>query len=379
MSGMSTPRPAASALPTCAVPKAGRSRARRRNLTNTQWSCAARCGCSMNPANWMWRPAKPSLRTAANGSATRLHFRAAPNTSRFVCQRSRLTRCIATANAQPKDAQFTIVMNSRESRLPSRRAMKLSVVMPVYNERATLREVVQKVLSVPMEIELICVDDGSRDGSREILAELQSEYPQIRVVLQPYNMGKGAALRRGIQEATGDFVIIQDADLEYDPAEYPLMLEPLVQGKADVVFGSRFLGTAPHRVLYFWHSVGNRALPLLSNCLTNINLSDMETCYKVFRREVIQSIPIEENRFGFEPEITVKVARRKLRIYEVGISYWGRTYEEGKKIGWKDGVRAVWCLLKYSIKEPVVAAREVSPVESFQSAPAQKRVSSGRS
>jgi glycosyltransferase involved in cell wall biosynthesis len=230
--------------------------------------------------------------------------------------------------------------------------MKLSVVMPVYNERATLREVVRKVLSVALEIELICVDDGSQDGSREILAELQSEYPQIHAVLQPYNMGKGAALRRGIKEATGDFVIIQDADLEYEPAEYPLMIEPLIQGKADVVFGSRFLGGAPHRVLYFWHSVGNWALTLLSNCLTNINLSDMETCYKVFLREVIQSIPIEENRFGFEPEITVKVARRNLRIYEVGISYWGRTYEEGKKIGWKDGVRALYCLLKYSLKEP---------------------------
>ena len=234
--------------------------------------------------------------------------------------------------------------------------MKLSVVMPVYNECATLREVVLRVLSAPMEIELICVDDGSRDGSREILAQLQSEHPQIRIVLQPHNMGKGAALRRGIQEATGDFVIVQDADLEYDPADYPLMLEPLIQGKADVVFGSRFLGGAPHRVLYFWHSVGNRALTLLSNCLTNINLSDMETCYKVFQREVIQSIPIEENRFGFEPEITVKVARRKLRIYEVGISYSVRTYEEGKKIGWKDGVRALYCLLKYSIKEPSVKA-----------------------
>jgi glycosyltransferase involved in cell wall biosynthesis len=228
--------------------------------------------------------------------------------------------------------------------------MKLSVVMPVYNERATLREVVEKVLAVALEIELICVDDGSDDGSREILGELQLRYPQIRVLLQPHNVGKGAALRRGIQEATGDYVIIQDADLEYDPGEYPLMIEPLVQGKADVVFGSRFLGGAPHRVLYFWHSVGNRALTLLSNCLTNINLSDMETCYKVFRREIIQSIPIEENRFGFEPEITVKVARRKLRIYEVGISYSGRTYEEGKKIGWKDGVRALYCLLKYSLK-----------------------------
>lgn len=230
--------------------------------------------------------------------------------------------------------------------------MKLSVVMPVYNERATLREVVPRVLAVPLDIELICVDDGSHDGSREILTELQRQYPQIRLCFQPKNMGKGAALRRGIQEAVGDFVLIQDADLEYDPTEYPLLLEPLLEGKADVVYGSRFLGSRPHRVLYFWHSVGNWILTLLSNALTDINLTDMETCYKAFRREVIQSIPLEEDRFGFEPEITVKIAQRKLRIYEVGISYWGRTYEEGKKIGWKDGVRALWCLLKYSMKEP---------------------------
>src|SRR6202171_2925487 len=235
--------------------------------------------------------------------------------------------------------------------------MKLSVVMPVYNERATLREVVARVLAVPLEIELICVDDGSEDGSREILAELGERYPQMRILLQPKNIGKGAALRRGIQESTGDFVIIQDADLEYDPADYPLLLGPLIQGKADVVYGSRFLGAAPHRVLYFWHSVGNRILTLLSNALTNINLSDMETCYKAFRREVIQSIHLEEKRFGFEPEITVKIAKRKLRIYEVGISYWGRTYEEGKKIQWKDGVRALWCLVKYCITEPAVAAQ----------------------
>lgn len=231
--------------------------------------------------------------------------------------------------------------------------MKLSVVMPVYNERATLRQVIEKVLAVPIDIELLCVDDGSTDGSVQILEGLAAEKPQINFLRQPKNMGKGAALRRGIQEARGDFVVIQDADLEYDPADYVFLLEPLLQGKADVVFGSRFLGGAPHRVLYFWHSVGNSILTLFSNCLTNINLTDMETCYKAFRREIIQSIPIEEDRFGFEPEITVKLAKRRLRIYEVGISYWGRTYEEGKKIGWKDGVRALWCLLKYSIKVPV--------------------------
>ena len=227
--------------------------------------------------------------------------------------------------------------------------MKLSVVMPVYNERGTLREVVQRVLAVPVELELICVDDGSSDGSREILAELQQQFPQIRVLLQPHNMGKGAALRRGIQEAVGDYVIVQDADLEYDPAEYPVLMGPLDQGKADVVFGSRFLGGGPHRVLYFWHSVGNWLLTLMSNVFTDMNLSDMETCYKVFRREILQSIPIEEDRFGFEPEITVKIAKRRLRIYEVGISYWGRTYEEGKKIGWKDGVHAFWSIVKYGV------------------------------
>ena len=230
--------------------------------------------------------------------------------------------------------------------------MKLSVVMPVYNEQATLRQVVERVFAVGIDIELLCVDDGSKDRSREILAELQQQFPQMRVLLQPHNMGKGAALRRGIQEATGDYVIIQDADLEYDPKDYHLMLWPLESGQADVVYGSRFLGSGPHRVLYYWHSVGNWFLTLLSNMLTNLNMSDMETCYKVFRREILQAIPIEENRFGFEPEITVKIAKRKLRVYEVGISYWGRTYAEGKKIGWKDGFRALWCLLKYSIKEP---------------------------
>jgi glycosyltransferase involved in cell wall biosynthesis len=229
--------------------------------------------------------------------------------------------------------------------------MRLSVVMPIYNERNTLREIVQRVLSVPLAVELICVDDGSTDGSREMLAQVQREETSLKVILQPHNIGKGAALRRGIQEATGDFVIIQDADLEYDPSDYPLLLGPLEADKADVVYGSRFAGGGPHRVLYFWHSVGNRILTLISNAFTDLNLTDMETCYKAFRREVVQAIPIEENRFGFEPEITVKIAKRRLRIYEVGISYSGRTYEEGKKIGWKDGMRALWCLVKYSLKE----------------------------
>lgn len=230
--------------------------------------------------------------------------------------------------------------------------MKLSVVMPVYNEEATLRRVVERVLSLGLELELLCVDDGSTDGSREILADLEKDFPQVRVFLQPRNMGKGAALRRGIQEATGDYVIIQDADLEYDPQDYGRLLAPLETGQADVVYGSRFLGAGPHRVLYFWHFVGNWFLTLVSNMITNLNMSDMETCYKVFRREVIQSIRLEEDRFGFEPEVTVKIARRNLRVYEVGISYWGRTYAEGKKIGWKDGVRALWCLIKYAVKEP---------------------------
>jgi len=242
--------------------------------------------------------------------------------------------------------------------------MKLSVVMPVFNERATLRTVVERVLSVGLEVELLCIDDGSTDGSRQILSDLEKQRPAMRVLLQPKNMGKGAALRRGIQEATGDYVIIQDADLEYDPSDYRSLLEPLESGQADVVYGSRFVGAGPHRVLYFWHSVGNWVLTLISNTITNLNMTDMETCYKVFRREVIQAIPLEEDRFGFEPEITVKIAKRQLRVYEVGISYWGRTYAEGKKIGWKDGLRALWCLAKYGLKEP----RLPEPAASVQKA-----------
>ena len=225
----------------------------------------------------------------------------------------------------------------------------LSVVMPVYNEIATIDEIIPRVLAVPMRIELIVIDDCSSDGTRQRLQELQREL-QFTLLLQERNQGKGAALRTGFAAATGDIVIVQDADLEYDPQEYPKLIEPITNGLADVVYGSRFMGGRPHRVLYYWHSVGNKVLTTLSNMFTNLNLTDMETCYKVFRRSVIQRIVIEENRFGFEPEITAKVAKLDCRIYEVGIGYDGRTYKEGKKIGWKDGVRAVWCIVKYNLR-----------------------------
>lgn len=230
--------------------------------------------------------------------------------------------------------------------------MKISVVIPVFNEAATVAEVIRRVQAVELAKEIFVVDDGSTDGTRELLAQLAEQHANLHVLLQPRNQGKGAALRRGFQAATGDYVMVQDADLEYDPADYPVLLKPLIEGKADVVYGSRFLTTREHRVLFFWHSVGNRLLTLISNMFTNLNLSDMETGYKVFRREVIQGLELEQDRFGFEPEVTVKIARLGVRIYEVGISYSGRTYEEGKKIGWRDGVKALWCILKYSIKTP---------------------------
>ena len=224
----------------------------------------------------------------------------------------------------------------------------LSVVIPCFNEAATILDLIERVRQAPIASkQLIVVDDGSSDGTRELLQGLSA--PDLTVLLHAKNKGKGAALATGFAAAEGQICIVQDADLEYDPNEYPLVIGPILEGKADVVFGSRFQGAAPHRVVYFWHRVGNGFLTLMSNMLTDLNLTDMETCYKAFRTEIIQSIPICEKRFGFEPEITAKVAKRRCRIYEVGISYYGRTYDEGKKIGWKDGVRAVWCILKYNL------------------------------
>jgi len=239
--------------------------------------------------------------------------------------------------------------------------MKLSVVIPVFNEIDTIEEILYQVQNVDLEKEIIIIDDGSTDGTQDFLKSLKESQGRmtltnidktihtenIRVFFQPQNKGKGAALNRGFKEVTGDVIVIQDADLEYDPREYGNLLKPIKEGYADVVYGSRFIGGAPHRILFFWHYIGNKFLTHLSNMFTNLNLTDMEACYKMFKTEVIQDITIKENRFGIEPEITAKFAKKKLRIYEVGISYYGRTYDEGKKIGWKDGLRAIWCIFKY--------------------------------
>lgn len=228
------------------------------------------------------------------------------------------------------------------------KAPLLSVVIPCYNEVTTIETVIERVRHAPVASkQIVVVDDGSTDGSRELLKQLPPSN-DLHIVFHSLNRGKGAALATGFQVATGAICIVQDADLEYDPAEFPMVIGPILDGKADVVFGSRFQGAAPHRVVYFWHRLGNALLTLLSNMCTDLNLTDMETCYKAFRREIIQSIEIKERRFGFEPEITAKVARLRLRIYEVGISYYGRTYSEGKKIGWRDGLHAIWCILKYN-------------------------------
>lgn len=226
--------------------------------------------------------------------------------------------------------------------------MKLSVVIPCFNEIGTIGNVVAAVKACPVQdCEIIIVDDCSTDGTRELLSS-KIEMEVDKVLYHKKNQGKGAALRAGFSAATGDIVIVQDADLEYDPQEYPIMIEPILENKADVVFGSRFQGSKPHRVVYYWHRVGNGFLTMLSNMFTNLNLTDMETCYKAFRREIIKAVKIEESRFGFEPEITAKLAKMECRIYEVGISYYGRTYKEGKKIGWKDGVQAIYCIVKYN-------------------------------
>ncbi|MBE7553016.1 MAG: glycosyltransferase family 2 protein [Anaerolineales bacterium] len=228
--------------------------------------------------------------------------------------------------------------------------MKVSIVIPCFNEMHTIEAIVQKVLEVPLplERELVIVDDCSTDQTRDYLCTLNG-HPEIRIVFHEVNRGKGAALQTGFAHATGDIIIVQDADLEYDPGEYPKLLKPILEGKADVVYGSRFAGGESHRVLYFWHSIGNKLLTLLSNMFTDLNLTDMEVCYKVFRRSILEKIKLEEERFGFEPEFTAKVARLKYAVYEVGISYHGRTYEEGKKIHWKDGFRAVYVILKYGL------------------------------
>jgi len=226
--------------------------------------------------------------------------------------------------------------------------LRLSVLVPAYNEHRTIAEIIRRIRAVAIAKEIIVVDDGSSDGTRQLLEAMQGQ-PDLRIFFHPQNRGKGAALRTAMMHAAGDIVLIQDADLEYDPDEYPQLIRPIVEGNADVVFGTRFISDGPHRVLYYWHFVANRMLTLFSNLFTGLNVSDMETCFKVFRREVIQAIAptLKENQFGIEPELTAKVARRRYRVFEMGISYSGRTYEDGKKIGFRDAIRAIWCILRY--------------------------------
>lgn len=260
------------------------------------------------------------------------------------------TELITRNTAAPEPEHVAPVPESqRLTRLRApRQDYVLSVLIPVYNEVHTLLEILARVREVEIKKEIIIVDDGSTDGTRDLLREkVEGQFPDVKVVYHTHNQGKGAAIRTAIQHATGDYMIIQDADLEYDPREYFALLEPLLDGRADVVFGSRFLGGGPHRVHFFWHRVGNGFLTLLSNMLTNLNLTDMEVCYKVFKAEVLKNIQLKSNRFDFEPEITAKVAKRRYRIYEVPISYSGRDYSEGKKIGWRDGVQAIWTIIKY--------------------------------
>jgi len=238
--------------------------------------------------------------------------------------------------------------------------MKFSIIIPCFNEAGTIELILRRIHDTPLESkEIIVIDDFSTDGTRQMLSGPLNSHID-RLIFHDRNKGKGAALRSGFSQAKGDIIIIQDADLEYDPGDYPKLVEPIIKGKADVVYGSRFVGGEPHRVLYFWHYIGNKFLTLFSNMLTNLNLTDMETCYKVFRREIIEQLSIEEDRFGFEPEITAKISRLNCSVYEVGISYDGRTYKEGKKIGWRDGIRALWCIIKYNILKntpPVRIAR----------------------
>ncbi|MFZ5562884.1 MAG: glycosyltransferase family 2 protein [Thermodesulfobacteriota bacterium] len=226
----------------------------------------------------------------------------------------------------------------------------LSIIIPVYNEEATVREVIERVLDVPYKKEVVVVDDGSTDNTRQVLSDLDA--PEIKRFFHEKNQGKGRAIQAGLEHATGGIILIQDADLEYSPSDYPVLLQPIFDERADVVYGSRFAGSGAHRVLYFWHYLGNRFLTLLSNMFTDLNLTDMETCYKVFTKKALEGIVIEEPRFGFEPEITAKIAKKRLRIYEVPISYYGRTYQEGKKIGWRDGFRAIWVIIKYNLLKP---------------------------